>query len=179
MPLIGTVVAANREIVKAEAGAHVRGHVFGRRIQWDAAGIGNPVDGVEICDDPGGIYQGGVTERFLQRCSVCAQHTVVGAEHRFGEGDQCPARWDAAIAGVSRPVYQVEIVIGLVMSGAHTEQQCMRGGSIKTSIERRDPSRQELDLGARNGAAGLLTETQIGQVLRRQQLEEMSHCIRH
>jgi hypothetical protein len=58
---------------------------------------------------------------------------------------------DAAIAR-DRPEDRRQIVVFAFMPAARTEQLGMGGGSIKTPVQGRNPRRQQLDLGMRDGA---------------------------
>ena len=56
----------------------------------------------------------------------------------------------AAIGGGAE--HRGQVVGFALMPAARTEQLRMAGGSIKTSVQRRDARRQELDLRMRDGA---------------------------
>jgi hypothetical protein len=93
-----------------------------------------------------GIDQSRRPQQRLQRAACSHQGDVVTPEHRFGKGGAQSAERNSAVA-VHGAGHSAEIVRLVMGQAARTEQQGMTGGSIETSVERRDTRRQQLDLG--------------------------------
>src|SRR5204862_1265399 len=93
----------------------------------------------------------------------------------FGEFDEPVAVGDAAAldGGAEHDRQIAGFTLG---PAARTEQLRMAGGSIKTSVQRRDARRQELDLRMRDGAifAAEIAHLERAQIMVLAQIEEAS-----
>jgi hypothetical protein len=121
---------------RAEVGA-------GRRLlglERDAGRVGHSVDRVEEADHTRRVDQSRRTQRRHQRPARSRERGIVVAEHSFGKGDQLVTFTYAAIA-LRGANDRREIVSLVVNPAARTEQQGMTGGSVETSVERRDARR--------------------------------------
>jgi hypothetical protein len=91
----------------------------------------------------------------------------------LGEGDEKPSMGNPSIAVAHRCI---EFRFLANRLAARTEQQYMRGRSVETLVHRGHPSRDEFDLGAREGA---FIPDQFGEALQRVHAADQSEkgCI--
>lgn len=142
----GSGPVGNREPVEIERRAKVGADCRLLGLQRDPGRIGDPVDGVEEADDTCRVGQSRRAQCRRERVARSCQPVILFAKQSFGKPDQQVTMRHAGVV-VGNAGDRLEIVSPVVGRAARTEQQGMTGRSIETSVERRYPRRQELDLG--------------------------------
>ena len=163
----------NREAVEVEGRAKVGAGRCLLGLERDAGRVGHSVDRVEEADHTRRVGQPRWTQRRHQRVAGSRERRSVVAEHGFGKRHEEPAMRHAATAlWAAGDRREIESLV--VSPAARTEQQGMTGGSIETSVERRDARRQQLDLSVadRPVLAREIAHHFAGQVLVGHQVEK-------
>jgi hypothetical protein len=166
-----------REVVDADSRSHIARRLGFPSFERRAGGIGDAIDGVEETRHRGGIDQCGRTQGPEQRSARLVQGAIVTAKRCLSKCHERLTMNNAAVSGAGHDNRKVKARAGML--GARTEQLNMTGGSIGTLVERRHPSRDELNLGMSDGAilVAEIAHGRTGKILMRDKVKEAPRLV--